>query len=126
MAKSEGTALAAGVKRLGERIEQWRQTRAKRTAMAPELWSAGAVLAERHGVYRVARALRINFECLKRRVAEAKTAAPTSTSSSAFVEWTGAQILSASPASGTVMEAYRASDLPNCRPSRRGAQREVT
>ena len=81
MAKSEGTALPAGVERLGERIEQWRQTRARRTAMAPELWSAAVVLAGSHGVYRVARALRINFECLKRRVAEAKTAGPTSNAS---------------------------------------------
>jgi hypothetical protein len=105
MSRTKGPALPASVWRLGERIEQWRRTRTKRTAMAPELWSAAVVLAQRHGVYQVARALRLDFECLKRRMAEAVAVAPPpSAPSGAFVEWTGAQILSASSARGAVIE----------------------
>ena len=104
MARIEIEGLAAGLRRLSERIEHWRRTRARRTAMAPELWSAAVELGHRHGAYRVARALRINFECLKRRMAEAKTAEERSAPPSAFVAWTGAEILGASSAAGTVME----------------------
>ena len=103
MSRIESKGLPAGVRRLGERIEHWRRTRAKRTAMAPELWLAAVELGHSHGAYLVARGLRINFECLKRRMAEAKRSAPSAPSGE-FVQWTGAQILSTSSASGTVME----------------------
>ena len=104
MARTKGQVLPAGVKRLGERIEQWRRTRARRTAMAPELWLTAVELAQSHGAHRVARALRINFECLKRRMAEAGAVARPTAASGAFVEWTGAQILSASSSRGAVIE----------------------
>ena len=68
--------------------------------MAPELWSGAVKLGQSHGAYAVARALRINFECLKRRMAEAK--APPRRGE--FVEWTGAEILGASSVPAAVME----------------------
>jgi hypothetical protein len=105
MSRRKRSALPASVWRLGERIEQWRRTRVRQTAMAPELWSAAVVLAQSHGAYRVARALRIDFGCLKRRMAEAVAVAPPPRAASgAFVEWTGAQILSASSARGPIIE----------------------
>jgi hypothetical protein len=51
--------LSAGVKQLRARIERWRTTRERRTAMSPELWAEATRQAQGHGVYRVARALRI-------------------------------------------------------------------
>ena len=124
MSRSNGPEQPAGVTRLGERIEHWRRTRARRTAMAPELWSAAVELSRSYGAYRVARALRINFECLKRRMAEADAVAPPpSAPSGAFVEYTGAQILSAASPQGAVIEL---SDETGARLTLRlGAQVEV-
>jgi hypothetical protein len=65
--KEEGIAAVPWVS-LESRIEAWRRTRLYRTgAMPEELWRAAAVLAARYGVYRVSRALRLNFENLKKR-----------------------------------------------------------
>ena len=124
MTRTKDTALPAGLARLGERIEHWRRTRAKRTAMAPELWSAAVELARSHGPYRVARALRINFECLKRRMTAVVVVAPAPGSpSGTFVEYTGAQILSAASPQGAVIEL---SDETGARLTLRlGAQVEV-
>lgn len=75
--------------------------------MPGDLWSGAVALARTEGAYPIARALRLNFEGLKRRMAEAGGGGhPAMTRSSAtasgkFVEWTGAQILAAS--SGTTV-----------------------
>ena len=61
------------VKRLQDRIEQWRRRRERRTAMPPALWGEAVALANAEGAYVVARAARINFEGLKRRMAEASS-----------------------------------------------------
>ena len=55
MARRTRTGLSAGVKHLQARIEQWRTTRERRTAMPPELWTEAVKLAQRYGVYPVAR-----------------------------------------------------------------------
>jgi hypothetical protein len=62
--------VSARVKQLRARIERWRTTRERRTSMPSDLWAEAARLAQGHGVYPVARALRISYEGLKRRIAE--------------------------------------------------------
>ena len=106
MAKRAGPAPPARVKQVRERIEQWRQTRRRRTAMPVELWGEAVALATSNGPYRVARALRIDFGGLRRRMAEAAlgSRAVPALRSSGFVELTGAQILGAAPTMGTVVE----------------------
>lgn len=75
------------VERLAGRIAQWRLTRARRSAMPADLWSAATALAALHGVYRVARALRVNYDTLNRRVVETRVVGPTPPSGAAgFVE----------------------------------------
>jgi len=59
--------LPAAVDGVRQRIEEWRNTREKRTRMPEELWGAAASLARAHGLWAVSRALRVNYECLKRR-----------------------------------------------------------
>jgi hypothetical protein len=59
---------SAELKRLRTRIERWRATRAKRSPMPEPLWEAAVTLAQREGLYPVARALRLNYESLKTRV----------------------------------------------------------
>lgn len=57
--------------RAAQRLDAWRSTRTTR-AIPPELWRRAGGLAARHGVSPVARALRLDFYELKRRVAAAR------------------------------------------------------
>jgi hypothetical protein len=70
--------------------------------MPAELWSEAVALAPRVGAYRVARALRLNFDGLRRRVVEAAHAAAPATPTSGFVEMSGAQLLDATAPTATV------------------------
>jgi hypothetical protein len=100
--------LPAEVKQLSDRIERWRRTRAKRTTMPAELWSAAIELARREGAYRIAHALRLSIDGLKRRMLESAAGEMAMGRSHAFVELTGAQILGASPPAGTTVEVVDA------------------
>ena len=53
------------------RIERWRATRAKRSPMPEPLWDAAVELAQAEGIYPIARALAVNYQTLKCRVAMA-------------------------------------------------------
>jgi hypothetical protein len=61
-------ALPAKVDEIGRRIEHWRRTREKRTAMPEELWQEATTLARSHGVYQVSKALAVSYERLRERV----------------------------------------------------------
>ncbi len=102
MARARGPGLPAGVKELEARIDRWRRTRERQTAMPADLWSGAVSLARGGRAYAVARALRLNFDGLKRRIAEAEADAPAPRG--AFVELTGAQILGPSAAPVAVVE----------------------
>lgn len=60
--------LPAVVGELRERIEEWRRTREKCGPMPDELWSAAVSLAISHGTCRIARAVRVDYGGLRRRV----------------------------------------------------------
>ena len=66
--KRGARSLTAEVKEISGQIELWRSSREKQTAMPAELWTAAARLAQRHGINPVARALRLSYDSLKRRV----------------------------------------------------------
>lgn len=54
------------------RLTQWRASRPYLRAPIPEpLWAEAVVLARRHGVFETARALRLGYDSLKRRVSQA-------------------------------------------------------
>lgn len=96
--------LPAAVKKARERIEHWRATREKRTRMPEPLWSGAATAAREHGLWAVSRVLRVNYECLKRRVAE--ITADEAGLASGFVELDTAQLVVRPGAGGgtTVIE----------------------
>ena len=48
------------------RFDQWRKTRRGRSPIPDELWVAAGELARRHGVNRISRVLRLEFNHLKR------------------------------------------------------------
>jgi hypothetical protein len=97
-------ALPAGVKELRRRIERWRRTRERRTAMPAELWTEAIALARSGRPYAVARATGINFEGLRRRMAESAADGRGAAAPGAFVELSGAEILGATSAAGAVVE----------------------
>jgi hypothetical protein len=61
-------ALPASVSRVLVRVERWRARGANRGRMPEDLWDAAVTLARTHGVYSVARALRLDYGSLKKRV----------------------------------------------------------
>ncbi len=63
----------AGLELLRTQIEAWRAARPRTRSMPQTLWSEAAAMARELGVYRVARALRLNFDTLKRHARSAST-----------------------------------------------------
>ncbi len=76
------------------RIERWRATRTKRSPMPEPLWDAAVELAQAEGIYPIARALAVNYQTLKCRVAMASNG--NSRTPAGFVE------LTPMPANGSV------------------------
>jgi len=106
MARTAGPALPAGVELLRKRIEKWRRTRERRTPMPAGLWDEAVALARPGRAYAVAHALGVNFDSLRRRMAEAGGACAVGGPADGFVELSGAQILGSTAASpsGVVVE----------------------
>jgi hypothetical protein len=68
------------------RFNQWRQTRKKREAIPDELWSAAVGLAEELSVFKVARALGLNYTSLKNRVNQLSPKVQPEMEASSFIE----------------------------------------
>ena len=65
-------ALTGPLLRAQNRFQRWRSTRRKRTPVPEALWETAVGLARVHGTNCVARALRLNYYALKRRVGAAR------------------------------------------------------
>ncbi len=101
-----GTAArSARVEAVRRRIEHWRRVRERRSPMPAPLWAAAVALAAEHGVYPIARALRLNYETLKARVGRSADVARQDVIESArFVPLDGAPVIGAAPPAGSVVE----------------------
>jgi hypothetical protein len=66
-------AEAEMIEGLRARIEAWRGSEARGRAMPKELWEEAGAAAQLLGVFRVARALSLNYQTLKRRAGTADT-----------------------------------------------------
>lgn len=53
---------------LRHRLAEWRKDHSRRTPLPDEMWTAAVELARRHGVYRTARSLPIDYVSLRKRV----------------------------------------------------------
>jgi len=60
--------LPAKLARGRERFKKWRSTHKQRTRFPEYLWSAAAKLAREYGLNRTARTLRLDYNCLKKRI----------------------------------------------------------
>jgi hypothetical protein len=63
------STISADVAAVRDRVAAWRGARAKQCAMPEDLWDAAVSLVARHGLYRVARAVRVDYGGLKTRCA---------------------------------------------------------
>ena len=104
MAQRTRSAATERVKQLRERIDRWRSTRVKLWPMPAELWDEAAALAQELGVHPVQRALRLNYESLRRRVEEGTFTRGSAEAAGEFVELSGAQLLGLPVAAGPVIE----------------------
>lgn len=69
--------VPAKLERGRTRFEEWRETRESRRIPEP-LWRQAVKLAREYGVHRTSRALRLNFDTLKKRVQPSVAAARSS------------------------------------------------
>ena len=77
---------ASGIDNVRSRFEQWRKTRARKTAIPDELWSMAASVARREGVNRTAQQLHLDGGKLKRILMAADTGQRTRKRRPGFVE----------------------------------------
>ena len=99
-----GAAWATGLR---GRVERWRVSRQKGSAMPGELWESAAALAEEHGVYAVSRELRLSYESLRRRAGQAGgRGRGDETGRDGFVEVRAGQLLGSFSAAGAVVEVW--------------------
>jgi|APIni6443716594_1056825.scaffolds.fasta_scaffold03155_1 hypothetical protein len=69
------------------RFETWRRAKKPRSSIPKSLWAAAVEVCKEQPIYRVCRALRLNYTELKRRVARANSVSDTQRSSKrSFVE----------------------------------------
>lgn len=71
MTRRRKPELPGEVNALRKRIEQWRRTRKMRSRMPEPLWSAATELAVEHGIFRIARAVGVDYAALRRHVEKA-------------------------------------------------------
>lgn len=87
MNATKATALSQAAGALRKRIDRWRRTRKRIGPMPGTLWAAAIALAREHGALRVARAVRVDFGALKRRVEATGAEIRCQSSPAAFVEF---------------------------------------
>ena len=61
---------------LRARLAEWRKSHPRRTPLPEQMWAAALALARRHGLYRTARALPIDYVNLRKRLSIAAPSAP--------------------------------------------------
>lgn len=105
MGRKQRRALPAGISQVRRRIDYWRETREKRSRMPEHLWEAAVALAEEHGVYPVARGLRVSYESLKHRAAaSAKNHTAPHQVPAGFIELSPMATVGMRPVSGAFVE----------------------
>jgi hypothetical protein len=60
--------LPPQIESVRQRLERWRRNRKQRSPIPEELWASATDLAHRYGLAKTARALRLDYYCLKERM----------------------------------------------------------
>ena len=70
-------AIPPDLLELSQRLEQWRTEQPPRTRLPESIWAAAAGMAQRHGLHRTTKTLRLDYTKLKKRMpATAQVAGP--------------------------------------------------
>ena len=81
--------LPARLESVRQRLERWRRTRPARTRIPEPLWTAAVKMAEAYGIHRAARALRLDYYSMKKRLEEKEAASgkiPAKPATATFLE----------------------------------------
>jgi hypothetical protein len=62
------TAMPDDLLQLSRQVEEWRSEHPPRSRLPEPIWTAAAEMAHRHGLHRTAKALRMDYMRLKKRV----------------------------------------------------------
>ena len=68
MGTREARDLPARLNRVRQRFERWRRTREVRSRIPEPLWATAVKAAGTYGIHRTARALRVDYYALKKRL----------------------------------------------------------
>ena len=107
MDASRGHEFSAGLERVRRQFERWRRTHPIRSRIPDSLWAAAARAAEKWGINRTCRALRLDYYSLKERV-EQRSAAVHQPSTVVPRPPRSAATFSSSAPSATTQQAPRA------------------
>ncbi len=86
MAAKDPVEIPVGMRRLCRRFERWRKGYKARLPIPEALWTAAAEAAREHGVFRVAKVLRLEYGKLKRMVGAGSVPARSTVAPAAFLE----------------------------------------
>jgi len=89
MSTTRTRGMPARLESVRRRFDRWRKTHAARTRIPEPLWAAAVKMAETYGIHRVAKALRLDYYSVKRRVEEKSAAAgkmPEEPTAATFLE----------------------------------------
>jgi hypothetical protein len=78
--------IPVGMRRVCRRFEQWRNGHKARLPIPEALWAAAAEAAREHGVFRAAKALRLEYGKLKRLAETGPSPAPPNMAPATFWE----------------------------------------
>ena len=86
MATKEPFEIPIGMRRVCRRFERWRKGHKARLPIPEALWAAAAEAAREHGVFRAAKALRLEYGKLKQMVETAPAQARPAMAPATFLE----------------------------------------
>ena len=86
--------IPEAIAQLQRQLDQFRSTQPRRTKLPEPLWQAAVDLAREHGIYSVARPLRLDYVGLKKRLGGIPTLRRRTTGAAKFVELTAPQATS--------------------------------
>jgi hypothetical protein len=108
--------IPAGLKSVRRRFESWRKLRPTRARIPDSLWAAAVAAADKYGVSRTSRILRLQYYTLKDRVAQRSAAAHApaeETARGAFVEVAPSVVQGFSTAAAFVSQCECTVELEN-------------
>lgn len=88
MNQQSSPAKRSSIEEVEQQFRQWRETRAQRSPIPHYLWTAAVRLTQEYSICRIAKALRLDYNTLKRHVLADQTKnSPQLESSPSFIEF---------------------------------------